>query len=214
MKKLIIYIFLVGSLCFGQVVNVFAVTVYDDYKIWHHNADMTIYNNTAATVSIPLDEGSTWKESTGVYDDPDPIAAYSARIIQDMDARSGSDQKGMLVIAIQEEGKPDLQFAIDGTNIHSSHYFVLTMTVGGKWQDEGDSTSGAKGISEEDDGIFVAQIYNDKYVVTIMSDNNNDTDSLRENSGNSKVIVFISNNEASRFGQSPANSRWPNSWTH
>lgn len=219
MTKKAVFLFLVWTVTCGLPCNASAIMIWEDYKDWSSHGDMIIYNDTDAQVVI---EGHDDWSHRDLLNDPNPMPPYSSKVDTEMDIKNGHNNKGFLRLVIEKmknsEPVTSDDFQITTDNPHDFTYYVLELPDGNDPQwvfTEGkQAVSGAWAISEDDGkGTYVAQMYNERYVVTFFVNNNLDDDGSKW-TGYTKIILLISKNDKSRFDDESVDSAWPYSWPH
>ena len=222
MKKKV-FSFLVLGVILGLACDSFAIMIWWRMPEWSETGDMIIYNDTDAKVSVTGSDG--WNHQglldSGKNNSNLPIGPYSLRLDPNMNIYSDSDNKGYLLVSIQSQdgSKAVDDFKIEAKTAHSYTYYELhtdddesthkwTFTSGEEAVPPG---SGAHAIP--DDNGYVAQMFNDLYVVSFFA--NNEADSSSDDTkwtGNSKMILFISKNDEGSFSDDSVDNYQPGTW--
>ena len=216
MKKTI-FSFLMLGMILGLTCDAFAIQIWVRYKDWREQGDMIIYNNTDAKVIVTGSDGWNHKDLLDSSNKNNgPIQPYSLRADPNMPIENDSNNKGFLLLSIesQDGSKVVDDFEIEAKTAHDSTNYELhsdndsgtqwTFALGEK------AVSGAVAIP--DDGVYVAQMFNDRYVVTFSVNNEADSPSGNDWTGNTKIILLISNNDEGSFSDDSVDSDWPGSW--
>lgn len=216
-KKTVFSFLVLGVIC-GLTSDSFAIMIWQRQTEWKEKGDMIIYNDTEAKVSVTSDG---WKHAgllDSYKDNNGPILPYSLRLDPNMNIESNDDNKGYLLVSIQSQdgSKAVYDFKIEAKTAHSYTYYELHT-------DDDESThpwtfiSGHKAVSGAhaipDDNGYVAQMFNDLYVVSFFT--NNEADNSMDDTiwtGNSKMILFISKNDEGSFSDDSVDSSQPGSW--